>query len=265
MNEAQLRQQLGPRPLRYFPTVGSTNQAATDWLAEQPDLSSGAVVIANEQSAGRGRLGRGWLTPPGTAIAMTVLLRDLPSPARATMLGAVAVAESLEPFAPVTLKWANDVQVAGKKLCGILAEALWQGDEAPVIILGIGINLTVDFRGTPLAAQALSLADVSSQPIDRVALIGAILDRLTHWTAAGTGPYADLPLYHAWKRRLHTLGQAVTVYTPQETLQGRALDVDEQGALLVTLDSGETRRFMAGDVSLRTREADPPDPPAPSA
>lgn len=242
-----LHQLLRPRPVRYFETTTSTNSDASAWLADVPALADGAVVIANEQTQGRGRLGRSWLTPPGSAIAMSLILRRLATPYSATMIGAVAVAETLEAFAPgqVALKWSNDVQINGRKVCGVLAEGVWQGDQLQAVILGCGINIAVDFRGTELAATAASLQDFSTTPIEREPLIQAILQRVDHWQAA-----TPSTLFLAWKNRLATLGKTINVYIADQVVSGVAVDVDTDGALLVETDQG-VQRFLAGDVTIR--------------
>src|SRR5579871_4891908 len=131
LTEARLRAALGARPFRFEPQVGSTNNIAHDWaLTGAP---SGSVVLTEEQLTGRGRFGRGWSAPPGMALLMSVILRPRIAGnrlARLTMVGAVAVGEVLEGIAPgqVSLKWPNDVWLAGRKVAGVLPEAIWQGD-----------------------------------------------------------------------------------------------------------------------------------------
>ena len=231
---------------------------ARQWLAENPP--DGAVVIADEQRTGKGRLGRGWITPPGTAIAMSVILRD--APPETSMLGGLAVAEALDPFAPdqVTLKWPNDVLLAGKKVCGVLAEAI-HDDDRQVTILGMGVNIAVDFAGTPLESVATSLRDHTNQAINRAQLIAAILDRIDFWRArlrdhqrAQYGGLTPSPVILAWKKRLTMLGQTITLYNEGRAISGRAVDVDSDGALLLLTDDGTRYRFLAGDVSLSSPE-----------
>jgi BirA family biotin operon repressor/biotin-[acetyl-CoA-carboxylase] ligase len=201
-NEA-LQAALGSRPFRFFASTESTMQDARQWLAD--GAADGAVVITDEQRAGKGRLGRGWLTPPGTAIAMTVILRD--GPPETSMLGGLAVAEGLGGYAPdaVSLKWPNDVLIAGKKVCGVLAEAVREGDQLQATILGMGVNIAVDFTGSELESSATSLRDHATQAIDRAALIASILGRIDHWRAqirehqsAQFGGLTPSPVMLAW-------------------------------------------------------------------
>jgi len=242
MNTKQAQNYLGGRPFRYFPTLGSTMTAAQDWLAETPDLQSGAVVLADEQTGGKGRLGRAWLTPPRSAIAMSVILRGADAARPLTIAGGLAVALALEAYAPTSIKWANDVLMGGKKISGVLAESLWQGDQLHAAILGIGINLSVDFSQTALAQKATSLHQHTTAPIEREAIIAAVLHNLD-------ACLGDANLLTAWRARLGMLGSAITLYAGARVIRGIAQDVDADGALLVALPDGRLERFLAGDVT----------------
>ncbi len=248
MNEALLQEILRPRPVRYFASTGSTNNDAVQWLNDMPFLASGAVVVADEQTRGRGRYDRQWMTPPGSAIAMSVILKTRRPTQNLTTIGSLAVAEALEPLLPqqVTLKWPNDVLVNGKKICGILAEAVWQNEKLIAVILGIGLNISVEFSGTELADTATSLTHHTGQPIDRPTLIQQVLIGIDRWI--------DQPnesLHRAWKNRLSTLNKQVTM---EGGFTGEAVDVDSDGALVVKTATGTMKRFLAGDVTRENRE-----------
>jgi BirA family biotin operon repressor/biotin-[acetyl-CoA-carboxylase] ligase len=148
MDQTSLQALLADLPLgsvRYFATVGSTNDLAGRWVeAGAPDL---ALVAADEQTAGRGRLNRRWITPPSSALAFSLVLKN-PVEAdvlRYTALGALAVCDALNaalsPVLPAQIKWPNDVIATRRKLAGVLAEAHWQGESLTAVILGIGINV----------------------------------------------------------------------------------------------------------------------------
>ena len=157
MNQASLEKALSNLPLgqvRCFASVGSTNDEALIWAAQgAPDLS---LVAADEQTAGRGRAGRKWFTPPGSALAFSVILRpaagrleeidgtaDSPPHSRTVGLAALAVADSLRTRSLLPLiKWPNDILVAGKKVGGILLESVWMGQQVDFTIVGIGLNIT---------------------------------------------------------------------------------------------------------------------------
>jgi BirA family biotin operon repressor/biotin-[acetyl-CoA-carboxylase] ligase len=251
-----LRAALGERPFRCFDAVGSTQDVARDWALADPPAPDGAVVIAEAQTAGRGRQGRPWYSPPGSALLLSAIYRPALAPEyvqRVTMAGGLALADVLSPLLgdAFALKWPNDGLARGQKLCGILCEATWLGDRLAAVVVGIGLNVRADFRGTDLAANATSLETALGRPADRLALLAALLPRLDYWVARA----ADPAIVAVWRARLGTLGRRVTVYTapgqfPSPSYSGVAEDVDEAGALLVRLESGEIRRVLAGDVAL---------------
>jgi BirA family biotin operon repressor/biotin-[acetyl-CoA-carboxylase] ligase len=244
---------LADRPFRFYDSIGSTQDSARDWALSEPGLPGGAVVIAEEQTAGRGRQGRGWISPPGASIMCSVVLRpDLPPERlpRLVIAGGIAVAETLDALLPgrVRLKWPNDVLIQGRKVCGVLAEAAWIGEQLGVVILGIGINVRVSFEGTPLTETATSLESELGRTVDRHTILADLLSRVDHWA----GRVQEPDLIPAWRAWLGTLGKRVTVY-PQfggESYPGVAEAVEEDGALLVRCDSGELRRVFAAEVGL---------------
>lgn len=249
-----LRRALGQQPFRFYERVTSTQDLARDWALSDPDLPSGALVIAEEQTAGRGRQGRAWHTPPGAALALSMILRPHLTPdqlPRMTMLGGVAVAAMLSPLLgdAVALKWPNDVLIRGRKVCGILSEATWEGDRMGPIVLGIGINVRVDFAGTDLEGRATSLETELGRPVDRHTLLANLVGHLLHWSRRVQDPI----LIDVWRGWLKTLGRRVTVYPQLDggaAFEGLAEAVDDSGALIVRLDSGEQRRIIAADVAL---------------
>lgn len=243
-----IAQAVGGRPFRYFAQVSSTNNVAQKWAQE--GAPAGAVVIANEQTNGRGRLGRLWETPPGQAIAMSIVLRPEIDPRyvqRLTILGALAVAEVLANYVEagvLRLKWPNDVMLSGRKVCGVLAEAFWQGNELQAVILGIGINVRVDFANTSLAEIATSLEDHAIKPVSRLLLIHQVLQRVDAWLEK----LHDDALVSTWKTWLDTLGQRVHIQLPGGLVEGTAHDVDNAGALLIIDDAGRQHLIMTGDI-----------------
>lgn len=244
MDQAILQTLLPNRPIRYFASTDSTMTQAKRWLSEPLYLPSGALVVADEQLAGRGRLGRTWLTPPASALAISLILRGAYKPMDFTMAGALAVAEAIEPFAAgqVGIKWPNDVLIDGKKVSGILTEGLWEGEALSVAIVGIGVNLTVDFAGTPVEATATSLHHHTALPIDRGVLLATIVTGVERWIQAENR-------FATWQARLVTLGQAVTVSDGAgQRYSGMAKAVQPDGALLVTLPDGNEKPFWAGEV-----------------
>ena len=147
---------------------------------------TGSVVIADEQKKGRGRKGRFWHTPPGVALAVSVILHpDVRQVQQISMLGALAVYDLVlaQKHVPIGIKWANDVQVDGRKISGILPEAVWERQQLRGVVLGMGVNVRVDFAGTELDNTAINLETIVGQSLDRTALIQTLLERIDYWYA----------------------------------------------------------------------------------
>lgn len=246
------------RNIVYYTTVGSTNDEARRLaLAGVPE---GTLVIAEEQTAGRGRLQRRWLAPRGQALLFSLIFYptfEARDAFRLTMLGSLACVRAIEEQTGLRheIKWPNDLLLQGKKLAGILSE-LGQAGDRLFAILGIGLNVNVDFTPWPdLRDRATSLREVLGGPVPRRPLLQAILrhieagyDRLR----TGVSPFEE------WAASLGTLGRSVRVTTSEGTFEGHATGVDADGALRVTLPDGTTRRIVAGDVeSLRAEGREP--------
>ncbi len=237
----------------YWPAIGSTNDELKR-LADE-GAPEGTLAIADEQTAGRGRLGRTWVAPPGSSLLMSLLFRpDWLAPARAqqiTMLCALAAADAVAAIAGTqpSLKWPNDLLLDGKKLAGVLTELSFAGDELAWAVVGVGLNVAVDFAGQPqVAATATSLSMAAGRSVSRLSLLHAYLSGVeARYDAlrAGQSPHGE------WAARLATSGQAVTVHAPDGVYQGIAESVDETGALLLRQPSGEVVRMLAGDVTMK--------------
>ncbi len=242
---------IGRRVLAYS-RLGSTNDEAKR-LAEAGE-PEGTLVIADEQTAGRGRLQRTWWAPPGTALLISLIFRPQLAPHQAqrlTMLCSLAICEAIVKttgLAPA-VKWPNDVLLRGRKVCGILTELGLEGQRLAYAVVGMGINVNVDFSGVgELARTATSLAQELGREVSRLELLRAILVGIEERYArlcAGESPHAE------WAARLATLGQQVVVTTPNERMSGVAEGVDADGALLLRDDNGVLRRILAGDVTLQ--------------
>ena len=248
---------IGHRVERH-PSIGSTNDRARE-LLEGAD-GDGSVVVAEEQTSGRGRRGRSWQSPPGRNLLMSVALAPDLAAAEAWRLGlatALAVAEACETVAPVALKWPNDVVAAadGRKLGGLLIETIAEGDRLRAAVLGIGLN--VNWRRAEMPADlregATSLADLAGVPVDREALFDRLLDGLEVEIAAAEAGQSPLERYRAL---CSTLGSAVSVETAEGVLHGRAVDLDATGALVVEDREGHRHVVTGGEVA-RLRPAVP--------
>jgi BirA family biotin operon repressor/biotin-[acetyl-CoA-carboxylase] ligase len=245
LTQERLHIVLAPRAFQFYAQADSTNDLAMAWLKQgAPD---GAVVIADEQLKGRGRMGRTWYTPPGVALAVSVILHPaVDALSQVSMLGALAIAELCDHLglSDVGIKWPNDVQVNHLKVSGVLPEVVWEGTSLKGVVLGMGINVHVDFSNTELAQTAINLESALGHSLDRTELLAYLLNRVDYWT----GQLGSYVLYTAWKSRLNMLGSFVNVSNTDVTLQGVAQDVDEQGALLVRTPDGELNRVIAGDI-----------------
>ena len=208
----------------------------------------GVVVVTDHQRAGRGRRGRTWTAPPGSALLASVLVRPALAPAAAqlvTMAAALAAGDACHEVAGVDpgLKWPNDLVVdeaqgAAAKLAGLLAESLVEGNRLAAVVVGMGCNISA------APAGAACLEDLAGHPVDRDELLASWLGHLDRRYPSPSG--ADL-LLDDYRRRCTTLGRAVRVELEAETFEGRALDVTENGHLVVETAAG--RRVVAvGDL-----------------
>jgi BirA family transcriptional regulator, biotin operon repressor / biotin---[acetyl-CoA-carboxylase] ligase len=204
-----------------------------------------AVVVAQAQTAGRGRRGRLWLDEPGASLLTSIILRPRLEPARLPTLSlaaGVAVVEALERVTGLKprLKWPNDVLVDGRKLAGILLES--RLGPSPLVVLGIGVNLTQRVFPPDLAERATSVRLATGRRVDADALLTALMESLDAWRARlETDGWA--PIRERWCALTETLGRRVSI----DDAQGIAVDVDEDGALIVA-EGDVRRRVVAGEV-----------------
>lgn len=238
--------------VHYFQSIGSTNDFALQ-LAEQgaPD---GTLVAANEQTAGRGRLERRWVTRPGGALAFTLVLR--PTPQERTVLGlfaplcGLAVALALEGIGlEAEIKWPNDVLLGRKKTCGVLMESHWQGERLTALAAGIGVNIATS--SVPSRQEVLfpatCMEEALGHPADREALLVDILAQFFYWR-----PLLESPRFlQAWETRLAFQGEWVTIHLPEQEINGVILGVAANGSLRLRLADNTEYKVQAGDVRLR--------------
>ncbi|MEW6355112.1 MAG: biotin--[acetyl-CoA-carboxylase] ligase [Planctomycetota bacterium] len=215
----------------------------------------GALVIAEGQTAGKGRQGRKWFSPNGAGIYMSLILRSpfhTRRPEILSLLGAFTTATAIRAEAGIRaeIKWPNDVILNSKKVAGVLGES-GHGGGPPFVILGIGINVNTraeDFP-TDLAETATSLRIACDREFSREALIASILDRFEEFYLR-TEPEALTDLITAIKPLCPMLGERVRVRHERELVTGRAVDIDETGALIVQTLDGERHRFLGGEVTI---------------
>jgi BirA family biotin operon repressor/biotin-[acetyl-CoA-carboxylase] ligase len=232
----------------YFPRLASTMDVARQEALR--GAAEGTVIIAGEQTAGRGRLERLWLSPPGNIALSLILYPDVPSLPHLIMIASLAVVHSIEEVTGLKaqIKWPNDILIAGEKVCGILIENEVKEGRACTVI-GIGIN--VNMKPSNLDAASVSATSLKDEldkdvlPADVVRQLLVEMERL----------YLTLPdgenVYQEWRDRLDTLGKRVSVVSGSTRLEGIAESVDRSGTLLLRHDDGSSTGIITGDITLR--------------
>jgi len=237
----------------YHESINSTNEFALSLSLRGPE--SGTVIIADSQARGRGRMGRVWISPPGTNIYMSAVLKPeiaVRNAAFLTVAAALACAHALrgEAGLNVNIRWPNDLMVCDKKIGGILTEIRSGHDEINFAVIGIGINVNSWGKDFPeeLADIATSVKEVTGRYFSRSKIIAQILNELERWYKKLTVDGSFL-LLEEWKRLSCTIGKVVRITLCSEVISGIAEDIDEEGMLVLRLASGERRRISSGDLT----------------
>ncbi len=239
----------GVTNIHYYETLGSSNTVAKA-LAQQ-GAPHGTVIIADEQTAGRGRQGRTWQTPAGTAIACSLLLRPTASsfnPAHYSLLGGLAVADAINATISgldVKVKWPNDVWVNGFKVSGVLAEAGWAGNTLDYVVLGIGINVngSAEQLGATRTPSA-TLEHITGHTVDRLAVLNALVTGCFNYLETPvTNVIAAVNQQLLWQGATVTLTQAET-----EVASGTLACVTATGAVQITTPTGGVDQYMSGEL-----------------
>jgi BirA family transcriptional regulator, biotin operon repressor / biotin---[acetyl-CoA-carboxylase] ligase len=255
MNVRELQAALRDLPLgglRFFESIGSTNDEALAWASQEAaDLS---IVIADEQTCGRGRLGRKWFTPPQTALAFSLILRptadEIKYPARVTGLGALALTDAIASLGlHAQIKWPNDVLLNGKKVAGILVETVWIGDALDTFVLGMGINVLAP--SAPPADQVLfpatSIETESGQVMNRVKLLHNVLSSLIIWRPKiGTNEFIK-----TWEASLAFRGEEIQLMKEKELpVSGKLIGLEPDGSLRLKVNNSSLT-VQIGEIHLR--------------
>lgn len=237
------------REVLYYPSLPSTMDAAREEALK--GAKEGTVVIAGEQTGGRGRLKRTWLAPEGNIALSIVLHPDIKTLPYIIMIASLAVLRSIESTGGVKagIKWPNDVLIGGKKAGGILIENEMRDNKVDLSIVGIGINIDLKVEDYAEIAQiATSLKKESGKDDLQIKIIRSLLEEFERL-------YLLLPdgrkIYEVWRDRLVTLGEKVKAQMGNEVIEGTAEAVDESGALIIRRRDGKLTRVVAGDVTLR--------------
>jgi BirA family biotin operon repressor/biotin-[acetyl-CoA-carboxylase] ligase len=255
MNQQELEKILSTlnlRDIRFFDSIGSTNDEALAWVKNEADDLS--LIVADEQTLGRGRLDRPWFTPPGTALAFSLILRptyaEKPLLSRTVGLAALALSDALQTLnLEPKIKWPNDVLLNGRKLAGILIEATWSEDEVSSLVIGMGVNISktavpaTDILGFP----ATSLENVLGYIPDRKVLLYAILANIiTLRPHIGTDSFMS-----SWEKKLAYNGRQVRVEMGEKSVSGKVVGLESDGSLRLIGDDGKSISVRFGDVRLR--------------
>lgn len=266
MNEISKSIQTGssPKPvghqIHYYRQIGSTNDEA--FRLAQAGAPHGTALIAEAQTAGKGRMQRIWHSPGGANLYTSVILRPDFEPARAPQIAiaaGVAVARTIDPFCPgrVELKWPNDVLLGGKKLCGILAQMKLSGGAVDFVVLGIGINIHLKRDAFPpdLRDIATSLCLETQKEISRDALSIRLYENLTTWYTTLRDSGFE-PVRSAWLGYAPMIGRDVSVRFENEVMTGRAVGIDEEGSLILVAADGKSIKVSAGDATILKKDND---------
>jgi BirA family biotin operon repressor/biotin-[acetyl-CoA-carboxylase] ligase len=244
--------------LRAYDEIGSTNDEALQWIdAEAPDF---ALVIADRQTRGRGRLNRQWITQPEASLAFSVILRPTeqetaaPSALYAPMCG-LAVWQVLHDQygLEAQIKWPNDILLQREKCCGILVEAAWSGQSLNGVVLGIGINLRADALPADAVIRfpATWVEKHTKQPVDRFELLAKILTALQYWREHLGSP----EFFLTWQDHLAFKGEKVSIVENEiSSIIGIEEGIDAAGNLILRNSEGEKISIAVGDVSLRSSQ-----------
>jgi len=246
----ELRTKLIGQNILYYPVTSSTMDVAKQAVREGAE--EGTIVIADHQTAGRGRFGRRWWAPAESSILLSIILRpDLEQLPRLNMAAALAVVHSIEKVTGLrpVIKWPNDVLIEGKKVSGALIESDVGDETVNSAILGIGLNVNLDPSSIPeILETATSLREVLKEEVSRLEMLRSLLGEFEElYSALRQGE----PIDKLWRHRLETLGKRVTVRCGEMVQEGYAESVDDEGNLLLRRPDGSLVTIVAGDVTLQ--------------
>jgi BirA family biotin operon repressor/biotin-[acetyl-CoA-carboxylase] ligase len=236
------------RRVIYYPSVASTNELAK--IEARWGAVEGTVIIAGEQTAGKGRLKRAWLSPRGSLALSFILypaLEHLPS---LIMVASLAVARSIKAVTGLEagIKWPNDILLNGRKVCGILVESEVRGEAVDYAVIGIGVNVNLRVSDFPeLLPTATSLSQEMGREVSLLGLVRGLLVEIERLYLALLGGGS---IYEAWRDSLVTLGKRVYVVSGKASGSGIAESVAKDGSLLIRRPDGSLNRIVAGDVTL---------------
>jgi BirA family biotin operon repressor/biotin-[acetyl-CoA-carboxylase] ligase len=236
------------KDIHYFDTLSSTMDTAMQLGIK--GAAEGTLILAETQQKGRGRMGRSWNSPKYKGIYMSLILKPQIPPNQApmlTLLSAVGVCEAIGKVTGLEakIKWPNDIFIHGRKSGGILTELDAETDAIRFVIIGIGLNVNNDRKS--LISGATSLKEETKAPVNRIALLQEALRRIEYnyllFKKEGAAPIAD-----KWRSYNLTLGKRIKICLYKDHMEGEAVDIDADGALIVRKDSGIFQKITAGDI-----------------
>ena len=238
------------RRLLYHASVSSTQDVARG--EAEGGAPEGTAVVAEAQTAGRGRLGRSWVSPAGANLYVTLLLRPSLERMRSlSMVAPLAAAQAVETTTRLSprIKWPNDLLVAGRKLAGVMIDTELSGQMPQYSLVGVGLNVNLDARAIPeIASIATSLWQELGHEVSREEVLAAFLNR---FEALYVESERGTAVYEAWRSRLETLGRHVRVTSGDQVEEGLAEDVDAEGNLILRRADESRVTVVAGEVTLR--------------
>jgi BirA family biotin operon repressor/biotin-[acetyl-CoA-carboxylase] ligase len=238
----------------HFDTITSTNLKAKELAQEAKD---GTVIISEEQTSGKGRLGRHWVSPKGKGIWMSIILKPSIDPMEASKITLIAAAAVFKAFETrnikALIKWPNDLVVDNKKVCGILTEMSAELNNIHYLVIGIGINVNVDKEDFPedMKQSATSLKITSGETVDRKALAADVLNffEVLYTQFINTNSICDS--IKVCKENSIFIGRDVRIIRSNKEFIAKAIDLDDEGQLIVQHDDGTIEKVFSGEVSMR--------------
>lgn len=242
------------KKIYYFPELKSTNIMAKEKALHRAEgIDEGRLIIAERQSAGKGRLGREWFSPNG-GIWLSIILYPQLSPSyisRITLMTAVAVVKAIKIYTQIEsqIKWPNDILINEKKVCGILTEMSAELDIINWVVVGIGINANIDHQDFPedIQENMISLKETSGKEISRVKLVQTFLQKFEKYYEI-LKRREFFSILKEWKLYSHTLGRKIRVDMGERIITGEAVDINEEGALILKKEDGELVKIISGTI-----------------
>ncbi|TFB08955.1 biotin--[acetyl-CoA-carboxylase] ligase [Candidatus Atribacteria bacterium MT.SAG.1] len=243
------------KEIYYFPELKSTNIIAKEKaLQGAEEIGEGTLIIAERQSAGKGRLGRKWFSPVG-GIWLSIILYPQLSPSyisRITLMTAVVAVKAIKICTQIEsqIKWPNDILINEKKVCGILTEMSAELDIINRVVVGIGINVNIDHREFPedIQENTISLKEGSGKEVLRVKLVQIFLQEFEkYYEILKRREFSSI--LKEWKLYSHTLGRKIRVDTGEKIITGEAVDINEEGALILKEEDGELVEILSGTIT----------------